>query len=461
MNFSLQVGPPIEMDHEPFHTGSYEITIETGLWFRSGTTANVAMTISGTENQSDVISIFQDEYPERRLFGRGNIDQFIIHTSSPLGELVYVRIWHDNSGENPSWLLRRIQIKDLTNGGAWNFPCNRWLDVVKDDGQLERTIAGQPEAFELNESIKHKTTQGFVDEHLWVSVMTRRPLTYFTRVQRATCCLSLLFSAMIANAMFYNIGGKTEKTFQIGPLQFSLRQIIIGVQSGLIVAPINLIIVQLFKVASKLRDQEEKDPFEKNMMVKRRSSSQQELLHKPRQTSKLSGFLKFVAYLLSLLCVIASATFTIFYSMQWGTDLSNQWLSSMLVSLVQDLFVLQPMKIIIIAVIFALIASKFNKKSTVERLNTHKPLGGIANLYKVDQEILDSARLAPLSEDQKRDHRKRTRQELKLMSTTKEIALYLVFFILLCLVCYGSRTNHGFLMNNNLRQTFAEFDQVC
>ncbi|KAK3725337.1 hypothetical protein QZH41_008953, partial [Actinostola sp. cb2023] len=453
-------GPHIKLS--PFNTASYEITIETGLWYQCGTTANVAMTITGTENQSDVITIFHEDFPERRLFGRGNIDKFIIHTPSSLGELVCIRIWHDNSGSSPSWFLREIQIQDLSSYREWEFPCNRWLDVIKDDGSLERTIPRSQTKTGQNQSIKEKTTNGFAEEHLWISVIARSPQTYFTRVQRATCCLSLLFSAMIANAMFYNIGGKTEKTFQVGPLQFSLRQIIIGMESSLVVAPLNLLIVQLFKIASKLRREQEKSPgFDYDVISKRRSSSEEELLGKRERSSRLSNFVKFTAYLLSFVCVVVSGTFTIFYSMQWGTDLSTQWLTSMIVSLVQDLFVIQPTKIIVVVVIVTLLTQKCSRKTKCESLVSTTAKQSTAQRYQVEKDAQLDCELQPLSEDKKRIHKERKIKEMKLMSTAKEIALYVLFLILLCLVCYGPRTKHGFLMNNALKQDFAaDFEEV-
>ena len=41
------------------------------------------------------------------------------------------------------------------------------------------------------------------DDHLWISIMSRPTKSSFTRLQRLTCGVSLLFSTMIANAMFY------------------------------------------------------------------------------------------------------------------------------------------------------------------------------------------------------------------------------------------------------------------
>ena len=41
--------------------------------------------------------------------------------------------------------------------------------------------------------------------------------------------------------------GKSEQVIQIGLLKFSWRQVIIGIESALLVAPINILIVFLFQ----------------------------------------------------------------------------------------------------------------------------------------------------------------------------------------------------------------------
>ena len=63
---------------------------------------------------------------------------------------------------------------------------------------------------------------------------------------------------MIANAMFYNIGGESDGAIQVGPFKFSWKQIVIGVQSGIIIAPINIIIAFLFKSSRRKKKRSEK-----------------------------------------------------------------------------------------------------------------------------------------------------------------------------------------------------------
>jgi len=53
---------------------------------------------------------------------------------------------------------------------------------------------------------KKKAHTGFLDSHPWFSVIGRPRRSTFTRTQRLTCCLALLFTMMAANVLFYEQG---------------------------------------------------------------------------------------------------------------------------------------------------------------------------------------------------------------------------------------------------------------
>ena len=80
--------------------------------------------------------------------------------------------------------------------------------------QIERVIpvAGRSELTSFGHLFYSSTRRNLSDGHIWFSVFTRPVKSKFTRVQRATCCLSLLFCTMMANIVFYgqdmqDIGG--------------------------------------------------------------------------------------------------------------------------------------------------------------------------------------------------------------------------------------------------------------
>ena len=93
----------------------------------------------------------------------------------------------------------------------------------------------------------------FTDNHLWVSVFSRPNKSNFTRLQRISCCMSVLFCTMIANAMFYKAEpSSVQPLVQLGPLKFTMAQLFTSIIGSLIVIPVNLIVVTLFR-KSKLK----------------------------------------------------------------------------------------------------------------------------------------------------------------------------------------------------------------
>ena len=51
-------------------------------------------------------------------FQSGSVRNFVMSVESPLGPLLYLRVWHDNSGQKgkASWYLNMINAMDLQTG---------------------------------------------------------------------------------------------------------------------------------------------------------------------------------------------------------------------------------------------------------------------------------------------------------------------------------------------------------
>jgi len=65
-----------------------------------------------------------------------------------------------------------------------------------------------------------KTAKDFRDGHIWFSVISRPPSSNFTRVQRVSCCCSLLLCTMLTSIMFYGIPtDPSEQTMDMGMIQ--------------------------------------------------------------------------------------------------------------------------------------------------------------------------------------------------------------------------------------------------
>ncbi|RMC16365.1 hypothetical protein DUI87_06692 [Hirundo rustica rustica] len=143
----VELVPDGESDLEE---NTYEVHVLTGTVWGAGTDANVFLSIYGVE---------RGDTGERQLkrsnnlnkFEKGQVDVFSIKAID-LGELKKLRIRHDNSGASPSWFLERVEIIDLKESTTYYFPCQRWLAVEEDDGQIARELVPVDEAFVKKDS---------------------------------------------------------------------------------------------------------------------------------------------------------------------------------------------------------------------------------------------------------------------------------------------------------------------
>ena len=162
-------------------------------------------------------------------------------------------MWHDNAGKSPSWFVSRIVITNVLKGTQTNFLCRSWLGVGITDGKIDRIFpAATEEDLKSFETLfLTNASRGLTDEHLWFSVAMRPARSHFTRCQRLSCCFCVLLCTMLANAMFYKQDlAVAGSQISLGSFKFSWRQLVIGIQSAIIVIPINVLIVQLFRKAA-------------------------------------------------------------------------------------------------------------------------------------------------------------------------------------------------------------------
>lgn len=102
----------------------YGISIQTGMWRGNGTSANVGLAIYGSDGSTDDITL-TDPQAEKIFFSRGSINNFTLCLPESLGTLEKIRIWHDNSGDNPSWFLMQVLIADFATEEKAHFVANR------------------------------------------------------------------------------------------------------------------------------------------------------------------------------------------------------------------------------------------------------------------------------------------------------------------------------------------------
>lgn len=414
---------------------AYYLSIQTGAWKGFGTSAHVGIIINGENGSSGPITL-SDPLARRKYFSRGSVNNFTLTLPTSLGKLTDICIWHDNTGSNPAWFLQQVVITDQETEEMWYFFVNKWLALDNRSGSIEVSVeaAKQQELAKLKHLFYARTARGLGDGHIWISVFTRPPQNPFTRCQRLTCCLAFLFAAMVTNAMFYQFDRTPTDTFKFGPLVMSWTQIKIGIQSSMIAIPANVLVVLIFRNAKQTTSDEVYDPGEGDK--------------KPKTTARLPPFFVYVAWCLSLIISLTGAAFTVFYSLMWGADTSNKWLTSILVSLVQDILITQPIKVFALAGLLSLLIKKPPEQDPIFGASLFQSKKGenVMTKRKGDEE---------LAAEKETSHKK-----WSMLEAAKEALSFAIFNFLLMAVCYGGLHPTRFQFTKSTRDIFGSFDKV-
>ncbi|XP_032626502.2 polycystin-1-like protein 2 [Chelonoidis abingdonii] len=246
-------------DNDPFAQYRYLVTVFTGHRRGAATTSKVTLTLYGLEGESEPHHLTDPDTP---VFERGGVDIFLLCTLFPLGELQRIRLWHDNSGDSPSWYVNRVLVHDLAQDQKWYFLCNSWLAIDVGECVLDKVfpVATEQDMKQFSNLFFMKTSKGFQDGHIWYSIFNRSPRSTFTRAQRVSCCFSLLLCTMLTSIMFWGVPkDPAEQKMDLGKIEFTWQEVMIGFESSLLMFPINLLIVQIFRnIRPKVTKEQEK-----------------------------------------------------------------------------------------------------------------------------------------------------------------------------------------------------------
>ena len=550
---------PLE-DNEPSHRHKYEILVLTGMRNGAGTTADVCVDLIGLDGDSGPRRL-QDPSMER--FQRSGMDTFLLATPYHLGELTTLNIWHNNAGSSPSWYLKQVIVRDLSDDSLSVFICNRWLAVEFDDGEVLRKLspARQDDLKSFKHLFHNVSQRNITDTHLWFSVFVRPELSNFTTVQRLSCCLSLLYCAMLANAMFYQLDdGESDPaiTLNFGPTTFSLRQIYIGLISSVIVLPVSLAIAGIFRnVRPKIpkekkgvqsatkskktqkrakaykgefedivqwyrsQDADDDDLTTENVAValppvetvntdektvewltrnldscdsesfyagldqnegQENNSSFQvsedcgvevQINEKfgsglgslKEQRRKLPHWFVYLGWCGIIIVTSVSALFVILYGFQFGKEKATHWLISLLISIVQDVFIIQPIIVLFIALSIALLIK--TPQEQIEATNVNDDDENNDGCYDHGQEFPEfekfmyrrydqdpPIKLEPPDLNELNNAREKRRREIRMYEILKEIVIYVLFLLALFTVSFGQRDPKAFLVAKLIEDTY-------
>ncbi|KAK9981572.1 hypothetical protein ABG768_001099 [Culter alburnus] len=227
----------------------YEIQVKTGWAYGAGTTAHVGISLHGSDSRSG-----HRHLDSVGAFARNSLDIFHIATDSSLGSVLKIRVWHDNKGLSPAWLLQYVLVKDLQTGSSYFFLVEEWLSVdnEKTDGRVEIEVEASEEA-ELRRwprLLSWELQRAVCESHLWLSLWERPPRSPFTRLQRLTCCSLLMHLCMLANAVWYGTVAYGNSSTPVSNLvSVNVETVWAGLVSCLLVYPVYLLVFCLFRLS--------------------------------------------------------------------------------------------------------------------------------------------------------------------------------------------------------------------
>ncbi|XP_063447031.1 polycystin-1-like protein 2 [Mytilus trossulus] len=465
--------PTFLLDNDFFDTHFYMISVQTGLRVGSATSSNVSFILGGTDADSGVRSL--SDGITRKLI-TNSTNNFILATPDPLGDLVYLRIWHDNSGEGKlqSWYLHRVVITDLHTNDKYIFQCDRWFATDIDDGMIERII---PVLNDINSGFEsafsHTTRINVTENHLWLSLILRPPYSAFSRAQRLSCLLTLLLLAMISNAMFFQTEAETvvvADTVRLGSLSFSFKTLYISIIGAVITVPPIFLFTYLFRNTRRHQRQEENqshisyvDKLKTMQKLRRRSDKGRKGSIICRQQAKFPPWMSNVAWLLIFIVCAASSFFLILYSMEWGKSKSEEWLTTFILSFVESILIVDPVKVFLLAFLLALILR--NQKDDQE---LHVDLESVRQ-YSHDNaglrtETLKDFKMAILSNSVSEQRMEERKQQLKKEKTAKDaflkFVIHIIFAAILFSISYVNRDQRAFNVKTHISNQLYTSDKA-
>ena len=181
----------------------YEVIVQTGPMLSHGTESKVQFILTGEENETSIRTLSE---PSMNFFKKGAEDTFLMSVDRPLGPLMYLRIWHDNSGlrEMQPWHLSYVIIHDLQTGEKSRFFADKWLAIDRDDmtSEVQLGVSMPDGELEFGYLFKQGLFKFLNDDHILWSVFSRPVRSRFTRVQRCFACGAAVFMSMMNNAIW-------------------------------------------------------------------------------------------------------------------------------------------------------------------------------------------------------------------------------------------------------------------
>ncbi|XP_071319469.1 polycystin-1 [Trachinotus anak] len=225
----------------------YRVLVKTGWRRGAGTTAHVGISLYGM-NKSGPRHLQRDG-----AFQRGSLDQFHLETDHNLGEVWKIRIWHDNTGLDPSWYVQHVVVWDPQTDHMFFFLLEDWLSLEnqKNETLEKEVLASCPEELiQFRRVLMSQLMFGVKERHLWLSLWERSTHSCFTRGQKVTCSALILHLYLALGAVWYGAVGSEGTSGPVSAqLLVNIETVTLGVIFAVLVFPLQCFLCFLFTKA--------------------------------------------------------------------------------------------------------------------------------------------------------------------------------------------------------------------
>ncbi|KAG7259854.1 hypothetical protein CRUP_015978 [Coryphaenoides rupestris] len=441
------------VDNDPLDDYRYVLSVSTGHRRGASTSSQVTVTLEGSEGYSEPHHLSHGGKP---VFERGRVDLFLLTTPFCLGQLRSLRLWHDNSGSDPGCIFRYTRPRRT----------DRTRRTTKDKAgapgpESLQTLAPQtPSACDVTvESVVkdiHKMACSLSKTLRYdVPALQSGLETAGSGVSDIKAILSVL-TAILRQHM--DVHGQTG-TAQIhqAKTQYLHRKLCYVERRLAVLDPSHLpdrdqALEQVRAMKERLQGQMVKV----DGVTQRPDSINPEEKQKGKEGKRgccgggvgLPWWFVFLGWLLVAASSVVAGFFTMLYGLKFGKQMSISWLISMAVSFFESLLVIQPLKVLGLAVFFALLFKKVDEDD-YENIQFHKPTNTARGLSTPEgaqprEPVCRESRLyrppAPVDMEQmRRNHVK----EQKAFALIKEI------------LSMGRRDPNAFYLSAHIRRNFC------
>ncbi|XP_065681240.1 polycystin-1-like protein 2 isoform X2 [Hydra vulgaris] len=328
------------LDNLPEDNYLYKIVVITGSQRNAGTKSNIFLTITGDVTDSGVRCL---KVLEKDCFQRSSCSVLIMATQSTLGDLDFIRIWHDNS--EGGWYIKNIVITDLQTEKKFLFIGQRWI-ATNSNQSLDCVIpvASIEESTNFHFVFKTKFYKKFLDEHLWFSIFASPSRSNFTRCQRLSVAVSLIMTTMVISTMFY-------KPLLLAYPDTEKKTVFLLLVSSLAKLPVELLLIKMFRSRlnslknvksnsnrfikiSKIGKMKKNNKIYPMHNVSNGNFNEQKKMVKKK--TYLFNWYLYIGWFISVGITFVCGFIVLLYGFEFGNAKSLTWLSTVAIDLIQS-----------------------------------------------------------------------------------------------------------------------------